>query len=390
MLDVKLLANKATVKKFNKGEIIYRENEKKCDDIFILLIGKVNVYKNYELSTEIVLDTVIPGNVFGETNLSNVEYNIDTAKAEDNTTVAVITKRNLISLVKQNSTLLLQIIDLLCERVKKTQNMIDYNNYEKIEIVNKYRIDLKEFYKSVLFPDGHKKYSLIQPDCYDDYIIKEQYTCPCCKEKFEDYSILSSKLSLMEEMKCDMRKKYNNFEPIWYEIKTCPYCNFSAFESLFTSGLKVNEDEFINKLNLARHGINIVDNENEKRNVNQVFNSHYLALICSSGFENYKQINAKLWLSLSWLYKDINDNKMEAYATERAYEANKVFYNECNLSDELSQTTLMIIGTLAKRLGNYDEAILNLSKAIRTPNCKSVYKRLIDMEVDNIRSMKKK
>ena len=48
----------------------------------------------------------------------------------------------------------------------------------------------------------------------------------------------------------------------------------------------------------------------------------------------------------------------------------------------------MILGTLARKLQNYNDAILYLSKAISVRNGKSVYKRLIDLEIDEIREEK--
>jgi len=131
-------------------------------------------------------------------------------------------------------------------------------------------------------------------------------------------------------------------------------------------------------------------NLEEPRDIEQVFASHYLALICSNGYEKKKQIDAKLWLSISWLYSDVNDVEMERFAVEKALEYTDIYYSECDLSPEARQVALMILGTLARKLNNYNDSILYLSKAITVPTGKSVYKRLIELEIDEIREEKNK
>ena len=121
MIDVKLLANKSSIKKYDAGSIIIKENDD-CNEMFILLIGKVKIIKNYELPNEFVFETVNPGNIFGEMNFFNEGISNTTAVAVEDTTVASITKVNYISLAKKHNDLFIQLMEILSERVARVQN----------------------------------------------------------------------------------------------------------------------------------------------------------------------------------------------------------------------------------------------------------------------------
>lgn len=388
MIDIKLLANKSSIKKFNAGSVIINENENDCDEMYILLIGKVRIIKNYELPNEVIIETITPGNIFGEMNFFYEGPSNTTAIAIEDTTVASITKNNYINIAKKNNALFIQLMEVLSERVIKAQNDVKLMNSLKMKLIKENNIDEKTFYKSLLFPKEHATYSMIRPEEFENYIYPQTYTCPYCNQTFEDFVPLSSKLVLKGDLSCNMRRIYQSFDPIWYEVITCPHCYFSALENGFNSDEKIKKELIADQLDLIRMELNL--NFDEPRDIEQVFASHYLALICSNGFDKKKQIDAKLWLSISWLYSDINDVNMERFAVEKALEFTDVYYSECDLSPEARQVALMILGTLARKLGNYNDSILYLSKAITVPTGKSVYKRLIELEIDEIREEKNK
>ncbi len=388
MIDIKLLANKSSIKKFNAGSVIINENDNDCDEMYILLIGKVRIIKNYELPNEVIIETITPGNIFGEMNFFYEGPSNTTAIAIEDTTVASITKNNYINIAKKNNALFIQLMEVLSKCVAKAQNDVKLMNSLKMKLIKENNIDEKAFYKSLLFPKEHDTYSMPRPEEFENYIYPQTYTCPYCNQTFEDFVPLSSKLVLKGDLSCNMRRIYQSFDPIWYEVITCPHCYFSALESGFNSEEKIKKELIADQLDLIRMELNLTFDE--PRDIEQVFASHYLALICSNGFDKKKQIDAKLWLSISWLYSDINDANMERFAVEKALEYTDIYYSECDLSPEARQVALMILGTLARKLGKYNDSILYLSKAITVPTGKSVYKRLIELEIDEIREEKNK
>lgn len=381
MIDIQLLASRANVIKFNTGAIIAKENEE-CSEMFILLIGKINIVKNFGLPNERIVEVLTPGNIFNLLNFFNESTCTETAVAVGETTVATINKANYISLAKKNINLFIQLLETLSFSATKMQNQIRINDLERQKMIEHYNINEEEYYKSMIFPDGHGKYPSVRPEEYDKFLYPQSFTCPHCNQSFDGITALTSKLVAKGELSCDLRRIYQSFDVLWYEIVTCPHCYFSAFESGFeTSRLK--KDMIADNLELIRK--NVKFDFKEPRTLDQVFVSHYLALICSAGFENKKQIDSRLWLSLSWLYSDIKDLRMEEFANEKALEATKLYYSETELSSEATQANLMILGTLARKTERFNDAMLYLSKAMSVPDGKSVYKRIIDIEMDEIR-----
>lgn len=388
MIDIRLLSNIANIKKYNKNDIIVTENDTSNEEMFILLTGKVLVVKNYGQKNQINLNEIYPGNIFGEMSLFCKQPRSATIVATEDVTVVSITAANSLYFFKRNTDVTFQMFETLCNRVAKLNNEITRINEEKTKLFKDYGIDEEGFYKSLIIPKGHKTYDSTKHPEYEKFVFQRVYTCMNCGQSFPGFLMLSSRLKPDGEMSSDMRRHYLNFNPLWYEIVTCPHCYFSTLESIYNGEEKPNKSLYENELNYLRSKINF-DFEDPK-DVNQIFNSYYLALACSSGFEKKKQIDAKLWLSLSWLYNDVNDKEMEHYAITKAYELTKAYYSECYLSKEAEQVALMIIGTLAFKLGYLDEAFLTLGKAKTMPEGKQAYKLIIDLELDKVREARKK
>jgi uncharacterized protein (DUF2225 family) len=382
MIDIKLLASRANVVKFDTGAIIAKEYEE-CSEMFILLLGKMNIIKNLGLPNERIVDVLTPGNIFNLVNFFNESSCTETAVAVGETTVATINKANYISLAKKNINLFIQLLETLSFSATKFQNQIRLYDLEKQNMIEYYNIDEEDFYKSMLYPKGHGKYPLKRPEEFDNFLYPDNFTCPHCNQSFDSVTALTSKLVTKGELGCDLRRNYQSFDVLWYEVITCPHCYFSALESGFDASVRLKKERYNDKLELIRKSLQI--NLKEPRTLDRVFTSYYLALICSAGFESQKQIDSKLLLSLSWLYGDAKDSKMEGFANEKALEATKLYYSETVLSSEATQINLMILGTLSRKTQKYNDAMLYLSKAMSVPDGKSVYKRIIDIEMDEIR-----
>jgi len=89
-----------------------------------------------------------------------------------------------------------------------------------------------------------------------------------------------------------------------------------------------------------------------ERDINFVFMSHYIALLCSEGYLSIgKQIRAKLWGNLSWLYEDVGDEGMEKFASNKAAQAYEMVYTETNLTPVQEQVTCLSIAGMQFRAG---------------------------------------
>jgi len=201
-----------------------------------------------------------------------------------------------------------------------------------------------------LFPEGHKQYPNITKPEYAALVFPKEYTCPFCKKKFKDFRIFRSKLYESSPMRFDLRKYYTDFQTEWYDILVCQNCLFSTFHSYFSDPKPIQKAKIEKVLNDTRSEV-ILD-FNAERDINYVFTAHYLAILCADGYPTMgKQMRAKLWGNLSWLYEDVEDKEMEKFAAEKAAEAYEQVFTESRLNPTQEQITCLSIAGMQYRAG---------------------------------------
>ena len=201
-----------------------------------------------------------------------------------------------------------------------------------------------------IYPQGHKHYPGVTKPEYAKLVYKKDYTCPYCKKQFNDFRIFSSKLYESAPMRFDLRRFYKDFQSEWYEIITCRHCYFSTVYSYINESRPVLKPKIENELAAARALI-LLDFEAE-RDVDFVFSSHYLALICADGYLSYANpLRAKIWGNLSWLYEDVGDKEMEIFAAGKAATAYEEVYSSTRLTPVQEQTTCLSIAGMQRRAG---------------------------------------
>ena len=201
-----------------------------------------------------------------------------------------------------------------------------------------------------LFPPGHKSYPGITKPEYLPLVFPKDYKCPYCKKPFKDYRVFRSKLYESSPTRFDLRKYFKDFQTEWYDIITCHNCMFSTFHTYFTDPKPIQKTKIEKALEAIRAEI-ILDFEAE-RDIDFVFTTHYMAIFCADGYPSMgKQIRAKLWGNLSWLYEDVDDKEMEKYCAEKAAEVYEQVYTESRLTPIQEQITCLSIAGMQYRAG---------------------------------------
>ena len=201
-----------------------------------------------------------------------------------------------------------------------------------------------------IFPKGHKSYpGIVKPE-FSSLVYEKDYTCPYCKQKFNDYKIFSSKLYESAPMRYDLRKFYTDFQSEWYDIVTCRHCYFSTVSGYYTESRPVLKQKIENELTAAQESV-LLDFD-APRDIDYVFTSHYLALLCAEGYLSYAHpLRAKIWGNISWLYEDVEDTEMEVFAAEKAAAAYELVFSESRLSPVQEQMTCLSIAGMQMRAG---------------------------------------
>ena len=201
-----------------------------------------------------------------------------------------------------------------------------------------------------IFPEGHKHYIGITKPEYTALVFPKDYKCPFCKMSFKDYRVFRSKLYECQPTRFDLRKYYKDFQTEWYDILTCRSCLFSTFHNYFTDPKPIQKVKIEKQLAEARAEIHL--DFDADRDIDFVFTVHFLALLCSDGYPSMgKQIRAKLWGNLSWLYEDVENGEMAVFAAEKAAEAYEQIYSETRLTPIQEQITCLSIAGMQHRAG---------------------------------------
>ena len=208
------------------------------------------------------------------------------------------------------------------------------------------------------YPEGHKGYPGVANKNNPKLVYPKDYVCHFCKKSFKDFKIFQSKLYESQPMRYDLRKFYTGFMTEWYDIITCPHCYFSTFHTYYATPKPIQKKLIEQDLANARKSVAL--DFSSERCIDFVFTSHYLALICAPAYLSQgKQLIAKLWANLSWLYEEIGDEEMERKAAENAYLAYETLYTEVRMNPLQEQAVCMAAAGMMYRAGLTDNNDIN-------------------------------
>ena len=202
-----------------------------------------------------------------------------------------------------------------------------------------------------IFPEGHKYYPVIAKPEYTRLVYPKDYSCPFCKKDFMDNKVFRSKLYEAAPVRYDLRRFYTDFQTEWYDVITCRHCYFSTLHNYFTEPKPMQKAKIENELTAVRASI-LLDFDAD-RDVNFVFTTHYLAILCAGGYRasSGRLITSKLWGNLSWLYEDVGDEDMMRMAADKAAEEYEAIYKETRLTPAQEQITCLSIAGMQFRAG---------------------------------------
>jgi len=372
MVDINWLVEQGPCKKFNVGDSIPCPGalDPKQKAMYILLAGQVDVLKKSAAGGTQKVSSIIKGDVFG-----GREYflGVDdcTYKVSADAIVFVITEDSFNDLSWSRPDILFEILSASYLPPRKPIAISKMATIQEKQSAaqtaaagaagSSAAAGMKQPVQAAasssgtstaanLFPEGHKKYPNITKPEYAQLVFPKEYTCPFCKKKFKDFRIFRSKLFESSPMRFDLRKYYTDFQTEWYDILVCQNCFFTTFHSYFSDPKPIQKAKIEKTLEATRPGVSL--DFGAERDINYVFTAHYLAILCADGYPTMgKQMRAKLWGNLSWLYEDVEDKKMEKFAAEKAAEAYEQVFTESRLNPTQEQITCLSIAGMQYRAG---------------------------------------
>jgi len=389
MIKVDLLKNLSFFKNFKENTVIINESDEMGNQMYIVLEGNAIVYRNYGKPDQVTLIELNPGDFFGEMTLFLNKPRTATVVSKTPLKVLEITRNNAYQFFEGDPGATYLLIQALCSRLENLndsymalysrvpQKLIAELAAEKepkpevkpeakpeakpevkpavkpeIKPESKHILKPSEGPVSSLFPSGHKHYNLPEFTAKDGLIRAETMTCPICGLKFSAPQVRTVLLRTLA-MDYDMRRRYEGIDVTHYLAVTCPQCLFSAIADKFPDASKNNAAQVIEATALYR---NELDLPAEKMDADAIFARLYLAIACMPiCYDNSIMFVARLWINVSWLYRDCGDEEMERYAMEQALKSYLKAYTTTTLDKKTDQAICMIAGELSYKLGDENE-----------------------------------
>ncbi|WP_054691958.1 DUF2225 domain-containing protein [Syntrophomonas palmitatica] len=370
MVDIAALARLGGVKKYAADEVFFNFGDR-GKEMFIILKGRVGVYINSFDGFQTKVAELKAGDFFGEMSLLEGLPRSATISSLEETVVLIINDANFEQVIAQQPSLALRIMKGMSNRVRQQNEELSFlkrgskqHDEEALEGEVTAAPAAPVALSGAIFPPGHKSYPVMAPQTHEPYLFDRDTDCPVCEKKFPVRMMRSSKMRL-ERVDPDMRQRFEEFEPVWYNIWVCPHCLYANFNFEFKQISDALKPKIIEHGKTLKSKINLTDSK--PRKIDEVFLSYYLALqTAQQAAKPDSGKLAKLWIRLSWLYSDVGDEEMYEYTSREALANFKdsFFNGRRDTSVEQDQRLNLVLGELSLRLGEKEEAMKFFRDAI--------------------------
>lgn len=396
MADIEVLKKIGTIRRYEPDDCIVYEGEE-GEEMYIILSGKVSIYINSYSDYPVKIADIGPGEIFGEMSILENLPRSATAVADDKVDLLTVKKENLILFIEKQPEMAYKMMKTLCSRIrsaneamKELQNQcriikIEDKDYEYCKM-NETSEECKIIYiDDGLYPKGHKAFNRSIDGDNGRYLYKVKCNCPMCDNEFESYAPKISKL-IVKKVDKDFRSHYEDgFDPLWYNIQSCPKCYYSSYYHDFYNTKPHTKSNIIAKTASIRNKVSL--KLEGKKNIDQIFTQYFLAIACTEAGNSGPLKLAKLWMHVAWLYKDMEYEEMYKKAGKNAlrYYLDTYHNSVISLKPNDEQQLCIIIAELYMLEDKKVEALNYLKIARTLKNRSNLYTVMAELRTDEIK-----
>jgi hypothetical protein len=367
MVDIAALARLAGVRKYGADEIFFHWGDP-GHEMFIILKGTVGVFINSLDGSPLQVATLKDGDFFGEMSLLEGMPRSAAITALEDTVCLVIDESNFEQVIAQQPSLAFRIMKGMSNRLRQQNEELSFlKQGSKPEedapgdsvVGSSASLPLD----SAIYPPGHKSYGVTAPEAHGTYLFDSETLCPVCEQKFPVKMMRSSKLRL-DKIDNDLRQHFYDFDPLWYAPWICPHCYYANFNFEFKQVSDALKQKIMEQGRELKTKVKA--DFSSPRRIDEVFTAYYMILQTLQVGKVDPSKTAKIWLRLSWLYSDVQDDEMYALTSQKALEAysDSYFNARRNTSVEQDQRLTLLLGELSLRLGQKEEALKHFRNSI--------------------------
>lgn len=356
------LAENSGSLKFQKGKSILEEG-KQCNNLFIVASGKLEVYKRIGENTEIVMQTLTRGDIFGEPYVMDGSPVAAGLRAAEESVVIGIDRLTLNSLVRDNPEFSKNYIKVLGGRVRsamsREENLLKLVLSSGLEVPETYSLSDPDRKEEDSPPPINNVNQVNAPEDQEEddgstgVFFRKEYVCPLCSGRFRTLKP-RQKYIMVERADEDFCLYYKTVNPLYYEINVCPGCGYSFNNS--TSGpVKPELKKGLAKVLADRwQSVNYCGS----RTIEDAVQTFLLAIECQRLMGADDSNVGKLFLKLGWLYRYMNMKDQEHRCLDKAlYHLSRHFEKSFSNDPKEEMNLMFLLGQLHLILGDEKGAV---------------------------------
>lgn len=343
-------------RQFEKGAYIFHEGDP-GEELFIILKGSVGVYITDFLEESIQVSTMKAGELFGEMALVDQQPRSASCVALEDSVFVTIDRGHLTELISTCPEIAENLLWALSARLRRAEEALYKTDPAEADAENQQNFSI---------PPQHRQHNLRKPEpCSPALIRQTSVYCPSCGDYIRISYADPNKLSVREILP-SQRPVYDNINPLWYSICTCPSCGytntheqFSSGRSQFSTGHPEHRQAYAAALAEQKRVLSALEWD-KASSFDQLTYQYYQAIHINARFNpSGVVLLGKLWLHLGWLYEDVCDGEMRDYCYERAipyYERAYHIRDRLMKMERTRQKCAMVLAELYRGIGDVEKA----------------------------------
>lgn len=402
MVDLKQLARIGATRKYSVDDVFFYQGDP-GKEMFILLTGTVGVFLNNIDGSSMMITRLSRGNFFGEMSLLEGAPRSATIQALEDCMVLVINKENFEGVVSKQPQFAFRLLKVLSSRIRSLNDeLMKDQKQQKPSLIGKKQEKEKSIppprpifaegipeQKTELFQKRAQYQDMVAPETDNKFLFDKEVNCPCCDNKFTVQMVRTTIIPL-ERIENDLRERYKGFEPLWYMLWGCPHCGYTNFYVQFLQANKKIKEYVQENSSIIIDNFTLV--YSNPRNLYEVFDSYYQFLFILENSQSPSLELAKVWLRLSWLYRDAGDVENERFTMKKAlhYYRDAYFNTNLNLTPRQDARMNLLMGELFYQMDERKEALRIFRNTILVPDVEMVIKQMAENRVESIREEEKR
>lgn len=388
------LADSSGSLKFSRSVSVL-EKGKACNNLFIVALGKLEVYKKMNENTELILETLSKGDIFGEEYVMEGSPVTDGLRAAENSVVVGIDRLTLNTLIRDNPEFSRNFIKYMAGRMRgataREDSLLKILLSSGLEIPDPYSLNEPVKKLEEALPPARELSQVNVPEDQEEdgggqgFFFWKEFSCPLCANRFRTLKPRQKHITV-EKVDEDFCLYYKSVNPLFYEINVCPKCGYS-FNTSASSPVK---DDLKKGLAKMLAGMWKKADYCGSRTLDEAVQAFRLAIECQRLMGADDSNMGKLFLKLGWLYRYLNNKEMENQSLDKALSHLSKSFETSTSKDPKEEINLMfLLGQLHLILGDDRGAVNWFVRITQHPDRKS-YPYMVNRARDSWQEIRRK